>query len=330
LLLLLVVVLGQCQAQLSPDDAMAQARDAAAAKGINPDLVQEIGAPVDGEYDKSQDEKRCSGCIGSMIELHIALKKAASKQFNLVQSSADGPSSLKEIPLLDAIATACDSAVKTYGYGKFEGVEGYFHKRQRIVRTTSEKMSNQLAQMCNRLAEDADRNSLLLDAHLQDRKSLAYKTCVELNKDDPISEFFSGPMCTETEAHSWIERLLPETHLPPAGDDDIKLELEEFTRKYATRLQNLAESGGPSATELFEKADADKNGRLSRAEIAMPRVRSLLNPKTVDKATFKGKFGSTAFKRGRSAAKVFGILDENVDGLLSIEEMRELHAHLDL
>ena len=46
-----------------------------------------------------------------------------------------------------------------------------------------------------------------------------------------ISEFFSGPMCTETEAHSWIERLLPETHLPPAGDDDIKLELEEFTRK---------------------------------------------------------------------------------------------------
>ena len=39
------------------------------------------------------------------------------------------------------------------------------------------------------------------------------------------------------------------------------------TRRYATRLQNLAESGGPSATELFEKADADKCDDAPRVAI---------------------------------------------------------------
>ena len=57
-------------------------------------------------------------------------------------------------------------------------------------------MSNQLTDMCNRLAEDADRNSLLLDAHKKPRKDLAWNTCAELNKGDPVSEFFSGPMCS--------------------------------------------------------------------------------------------------------------------------------------
>ena len=62
---------------------MAQARAAAAERGINPDLVQEIGAPVDGEYDKNQVEKRCSGCMASMIELHEQLHKTATKPYNL-------------------------------------------------------------------------------------------------------------------------------------------------------------------------------------------------------------------------------------------------------
>eukprot|EP01052_Picozoa_sp_SAG31_P031883 SAG31_NODE_3429_length_4284_cov_7.544086_9_plen_116_part_00 len=109
-------------------------------------LVQEIGAPVDGEYDKNQDGKRCSGCMASMIELHEQLSKVADKPFNLI-GGADSKK-IKEIPLLEAIGRACDAAVKTYGYGRLDGLEGYFHKRQSIVRTTSEKVVEPFAPVC--------------------------------------------------------------------------------------------------------------------------------------------------------------------------------------
>ena len=70
--------------------------------------------------------------------------------------------------------------------------------------------------------------------------------------------------------------------------------------------------------------------RLSRAEIAMPRIKAQLNPQTVDKKMFKNKFGGMKFKGGSSAGKVFHILDEDSNDLLDLDEMRELHGHMEL
>jgi hypothetical protein len=110
-----------------------------------------MGAPFAGEWDDETEGKRCSGCIGSIIELHAELDAAGKKRWNH-RKSRGGSSPLKELVVSDAIDQACGTRVRDYGFGEEQGLKGYYHERQKIVRTMQEKIGLDLAEMCFRLA----------------------------------------------------------------------------------------------------------------------------------------------------------------------------------
>ena len=145
---------GQPQAHIydgeTDAEMMERARATAREQGYNPDDVVEMGAPFPGEWDDSQDEKRCSGCMGSMIELHRSLSRAASKRWN-VKDSRGGGTELREIPMMESIDEACTTGVQGYGFGQAEDASGtkrvgFYHKRQRIVRTMEDKIGKDIQQ----------------------------------------------------------------------------------------------------------------------------------------------------------------------------------------
>ena len=316
-------------------EMMERARATARAQGYNPDDVVEMGAPFPGQWDDAQDEKRCSGCMGSMIELHRSLKKAASKRWNVQNGHGDG-TELREIPLLEAIDEACTRGVDGYGFGQVEdagGVKrvGFYHKRQRIVRTMDDKIGKDMSEMCYRLAEDSDRAKILATAHNMDSRALAWESCVLLNRDQPKSVYFGGQMCSEQEAVHWLSVLLPDQTEQTVTDKtaaaEVQIKFDEYLKKYGYRLQQSEARGGKNAEQVWKEADADGNGMLSRGEIAAPNVREILAPKTVDEHLFVKKFGRLQFKGGESAAQVFSLLDKDNDELLDLAEMRDIKRY---
>ena len=72
-------------------------------------------------------------------------------------------------------------------------------------------------------------------------------------------------------------------------------------------------------------ADQDRNGFLSREEIAVPKIKAIVAPKSVDLQLFKQKFGTMTFKKGRTTEDVFKLLDANSDGVI---DKREVQGHL--
>ena len=254
------------------EEMLARARRTAVEQGYDPADVVEMGAPFPGEWDDAQDEKRCSGCMGSMLELHRSLAKAGAKHWNL-----HGNAQLREIPLLEAIEEACTAGVSGYGFGQDTGADGvkragYYHKRQQIVRTMDDKIGKAMSEMCFRLAEDGDRGSMLAEAHSSDARALAWESCVLLNRDEPKSVYFGGQMCTDEEAIRWFAILMPRQPegaraSAAAAEDEVGVTFDEYKARYGYRLQQA----GAVPEDLWEQADADKNGLLSRAEIADPR-----------------------------------------------------------
>jgi hypothetical protein len=322
------------------EEMLQRARETARSQGYDPADVVEMGAPFPGEWDDAQDEKRCSGCIGSMLELHRALSRAASKRWHLQRVAGENTATrLREIPLLEAIDVACTEGVEGYGFGQAEDAQGikragYYAKRQQIVRTMDDKIGKAMSEMCYRLAEDGDRSNMLAEAHNSDSRALAWESCVLLNQGEPKSVYFGGQMCTQDEALRWFTILMPkQPPAPPSTEpdsavDDEGFAFEEYKAKFGYRLEQSEARGGQNAAQLWEEADADGNGLLSRAEIAAPAVRAILAPKTVDEHLFVKKFGKLQFKDGESAASVFFLLDEDQDELLDLEEMRGLKAYI--
>jgi hypothetical protein len=337
------LALGQPQTHIydgeTDAEMMERARATAREQGYNPDDVVEMGAPFPGEWDDAQDEKRCSGCMGSMIELHRSLSTAAAKRWNVQNGHGDG-TELREIPLLEAIDEACTKGVEGYGFGQVEDAGGakrvgFYHKRQQIVRTMDDKIGKDMGEMCYRLAEDSDRAKILATAHTIDARALAWESCVLLNRDEPKSVYFGGQMCSEQEAVHWLSVLLPEQTEQTRADqatrataEEVQFTFDEYMNRYGYRLQQSEARGGKSAEQIWKEADADGNGLLSRAEIAVPAVRDVLAPKTVDEHLFAKKFGKLQFKGGESTAQVFALLDKNGDGLLDLHEMRDMKRYI--
>ncbi len=316
-------------------EMMERARATAREQGYDPNDVIEMGAPFPGEWDDAQDEKRCSGCMGSMIELHRSLSRAASKRWNVQSGHGDG-TQLREIPLLEAIDEACTAGVEGYGFGQVEDVGGikrvgFYHKRQQIVRTMDDKIGKDMGEMCYRLAEDSDRAKILANAHNMDARALAWESCVLLNRDEPKAVYFGGQMCSEQEAVHWLSVLLPKQAEQASADQttpEVQFTFDEYMKRYGYRLQQSEARGGRSAEQVWKDADADGNGLLSRAEIAVPAVRDVLAPKTVDEHLFAKKFGGLQFKEGQNASQVFALLDKDDDELLDLDEMRGMKRYI--
>lgn len=315
-------------------EMMERARAAAHEQGYDPNDVVEMGAPFPGEWDDAQNEKRCSGCLGSMLELHRSLSLAASKRWNVQHGAEGNTTTLREIPMLEAIDEACTTGVQGYGFGQVEdagGVKrvGFYHKRQQIVRTMDNKIGKDMSEMCYRLAEDSDRATILATAHNTDSRALAWESCVLLNQDEPKSVYFGGRMCTEQDAVHWLAILLPA--LPGTGEAvaaDTEFTYDEYIQKYGYRLQQSEARGGKSAKQVWEEADTDGNGLLSRSEIAVPSVREIVAPKTVDEHLFVKKFGGLSFKGDESVTQVFAHLDKDDDKLLDLDEMRGIKRYI--
>ena len=240
----------------SDEEMMEKARAEAVKMGQNPDDVVKMGAPFVGEWDEELENKRCSGCIGSMIELSAALTAAGKKRWNIRENDGSRPR-LKELVQLESIETACSELVKDYGFGEVDGRRGYFHKRQQIIRTMSSKIGVDMNEMCFRLAEDGDREGLLLDAYLVGRRNLAWTSCVLLNQNEPKAGMFAGQMCTEELATEWLDILMPaeESRTGVGTEDVIALTFEQFIENYGYRLRQSEEKGGPGSKEVWDMGE---------------------------------------------------------------------------
>merc|ERR1712216_325782 len=107
-------------------------------------------------------------------------------------------------------------------------------------------------------------------------------------------------------------------------EDVIALTFEQFIENYGYRLRQSEEKGGPGSKEVWDMADTDRNGLLSREEIAVSKIKSIVAPKSVDFRLFERKFGAVSFKNDRTADQVFKLLDSDDDNVVTLDEMGRL------